>query len=205
MNTMLPPGHLAGGYVLYTIFTRVVYRAPPVGSAVIALAVGTQLPDMIDKPLAYWTGVVPGRSLAHSMLVAAPGTLVAIGIGLRLERVREAVAFSIGWWSHLGLDAYPYFLSGNLHRASFLLWPLGSGFDGTARSFRFHLEHHVPSLGEFREAPIETLLDTGFGTELLLAAGVVLVWLYDGAPGPKTAWRGLKRLRTGLGGNSGRD
>lgn len=180
---MLPPGHLAGGYLLYSAVCRVSYRAPPVGTAVVALAVGTQFPDVIDKPLAYWGGLFTGRSLSHSLLFAVPLCCGCLGAGLRHDRRREAVAFGIGYASHLGLDTYSYFLAGEFGKASFLLFPAYPAYDATAESFAFHLEHHVPSPRLVLQDPFA----------LLLAAGVVGVWIYDGLPGLRTTWTVCKR------------
>ena len=51
---VLPWGHLAIGYLCLSLAIRARWRVPPQGPAVIAVAIGTQLPDLIDKPLA-WT------------------------------------------------------------------------------------------------------------------------------------------------------
>ena len=60
---MLPWGHLAVGYLAYSLAVRVRSGGPPAGLAVAALAVGTQFPDLIDKPLVSWVSVLPsGRS-----------------------------------------------------------------------------------------------------------------------------------------------
>ena len=63
---MWPWDHLAFGYVWYTLASRGWDGRPPSNAAAIALAVGTQFPDLVDKPLAWWLDVLPaGRSLGH--------------------------------------------------------------------------------------------------------------------------------------------
>ncbi|PSQ17916.1 hypothetical protein BRC99_00275 [Halobacteriales archaeon QS_7_69_60] len=75
---MLPWGHLAVGYLAYSLAVRGRTGGPPAGLATAALAVGTQFPDLIDKPLVAWVSLLPsGRSLGHSLLFAA-----ACGVGL---------------------------------------------------------------------------------------------------------------------------
>jgi hypothetical protein len=50
---MLPLGHAALGYLLYTVAGRVSGKQVPLRYAIVPLAVGTQFPDLVDKPLAY--------------------------------------------------------------------------------------------------------------------------------------------------------
>ena len=203
---MFPLGHLAVGYVGYTIFSRVVYRVPPAGAAVIALAIGTQFPDLIDKPLYYWFEALPsGRSLGHSLVFAVPGSLLALVVGRQIGRQREALAFGFGWLSHLPADSYGAILSGNYGEASFLLWPFYPAYEGTATSFGFHLEHHVPELEAIVREPIGVLLLTSFGHEILAATFVMLLWAVDGFPGPKALWRGSVGRVWTVGGSERRD
>jgi len=68
---MWPWGHLAVGYLLWSVLVRDRRFRPPTGAETLLLAVGTQFPDAVDKPLAWSLGVLPnGRSLAHSVFLA---------------------------------------------------------------------------------------------------------------------------------------
>jgi len=79
---MWPWGHLAVGYVAFSVFVRFRLGRQPSGHAALALAVATQLPDLIDKPLAWQFGLLSsGISVAHSILVGVP-LAFALGIGL---------------------------------------------------------------------------------------------------------------------------
>jgi hypothetical protein len=49
---MWPWGHLAVGYLLSAGAAYLRDHSSPRGLAVVALAAGTQLPDLLDKPLA---------------------------------------------------------------------------------------------------------------------------------------------------------
>jgi hypothetical protein len=75
---MWPWGHLALGYLLYSPFARARFGRPPTDRATLLLAFGTQLPDLVDKPLAWRLDVLPaGRTLGHSLLsVVAVSALV---------------------------------------------------------------------------------------------------------------------------------
>ena len=71
--TNAPLGHAAFGYVLYSLYTRLHLNHPPQGLAALALAFGTQFPDLIDKPLTWTFAVLPyGRSFAHSLFTLVP-------------------------------------------------------------------------------------------------------------------------------------
>lgn len=122
---MWPWDHAAVAYLLVSGASRGAWGRPPsrrVG--LVALFAGV-LPDLIDKPLSWGLGLLPtGRSLAHSLLVAAPAVVSVLLLGAALGRHRGAVAFGIGYLSHLAGDvAYPLFVDGEL-RLGFLLWPV---------------------------------------------------------------------------------
>ncbi|WP_080506775.1 metal-dependent hydrolase [Halolamina pelagica] len=122
---MWPWDHAAVGYLLVSGASRLLWGRPPsrrVGALAVVAAV---LPDLIDKPLSWGLGLLPsGRSLAHSLLIAAPVLILLLGIGIAYHRRRAAVAFSIAYLSHLAGDvAYPLLVDGEL-RLGFLLWPL---------------------------------------------------------------------------------
>lgn len=122
---MWPWAHAALGYLCYTLYLRGRFDARPAGLPVVALGLGTQLPDLIDKPLAWYVDVLPyGRSFAHSVLT---GGLVLLAVAVLLERRGElasAVAFAIGYLSHLLGDAYASVVTADWADLAFLVWPL---------------------------------------------------------------------------------
>jgi hypothetical protein len=78
---MWPWAHAALGYLAYTLYLRGRFNARPVGLPVVALGFGTQAPDLIDKTLAWYVGVLPyGRSLAHSLLAGSPIMLAVVAV-----------------------------------------------------------------------------------------------------------------------------
>ncbi|WP_435196345.1 metal-dependent hydrolase [Natronomonas sp. EA1] len=169
---MLPFGHLAVGYLCYSLLSRARGRVPEAWPA-IALAVGTQFPDLVDKPLAWYTAVLPyGRTLAHTLLVAGP---VALGCVLLARRYGPApLAFAVGWLSHLAADGVGILLEGELFELRYLVWPLLG----------------VPAQQHSGVTSFVAQLEV---TALVLFEGVLLVaalvlWRHDGMPGLSVAW-----------------
>lgn len=121
---MWPWEHLAAGYLLYSGYVRLRRRRPPDANAVLVLAVATQLPDLVDKPLAWLLGILPtGTSLAHSALLAGPLVFLFFLLARRVGRPALGSAFAIGYTSHLlGDVAYRHFVEDE--SLGFLLWPL---------------------------------------------------------------------------------
>jgi hypothetical protein len=168
---MWPWGHAAVGYLLYSGYLRARAAGPPSGPAALAVLLGTQFPDLVDKPLAWTATVLPtGRSLAHSWLVAA----VVLGLAWWLldERRRTLLGpLAAGWFSHGLADAIGTVLGGDLAYLGFLLWPATTTPPyETDHSFLAHL------LG------IE--LTPYFLLQFFLAGLAAVVWHRDGRPGP---------------------
>ncbi|WP_255170501.1 metal-dependent hydrolase [Natrononativus amylolyticus] len=188
---MWPWGHLAVAYLLYTLYTHRRFGRPPLAIPAIALAVGSQFPDLVDKPLAWSLNVLPGgRTLGHSLFFAALLIPAAYAVAIRLERRDVATAFVIGHLSHLLADVPPAALRGELSGAGFLLWPLaGQPTD-------------EPSGGI-----VETILTTySMGpsewVQLGLFVVAAVVWYCDGRPGleaaldlPRRATAAVDRVR----------
>lgn len=178
---MWPWGHLAIGYLLYSGIRKV--RGRPVsGRSAVLVAVGTQLPDVVDKPLAWTFDVLPtGRTLAHSTLalLVVYASLVALTDWTDGRR-----ALGIGWLSHLLADAVHPLLKGDLHHLVFLVWPvLGSSTYETPQAFIAHL----------------TGIDWTpfFWSQFVLVALAGVAWYRNGAPGIDLVW-GI--VRTGASG-----
>jgi hypothetical protein len=168
---MWPWGHAAAGYLLYALWVRSRYRRAPAGPATLALAVGTQFPDLVDKPLAWTLGVSPsGRAGAHSLLVAVP-ILAVLWVGLSERRRRRLWGgFAAGYLVHLATDAVYPLVDGEFATLSFLLWPATS-LSGLSES--------TGILAHFLAMELTSTL----ALELLLFAVATAVWLADGGPG----------------------
>lgn len=182
---VLPWGHLAVGYLLYSLGVRLRHRVPPEGPAVIALVVGTQLPDLVDKPLAWTFGVLPsGRSLGHSLLFVVLLGAVVWNVGRRYDRRPAAVAFLIGHLSHVVVDVLPAVRAGQWEIVGALLWPLLPVYQ-------------YP--GELNRGIVDFLLALDFAA--LPLVGVVAsvltlgLWVVDGLPGLKTVIDSIRAHR----------
>jgi hypothetical protein len=169
---MWPWGHAALGYLLYALYARVRTHDRPTGRGVIALLVGTQAPDLVDKPLAWYADVLPyGRSLAHSVLTGGP-ILLAVVLYLRHRGHRRlATAFAVGYLSHLVGDAYTFVLDGTYEHLAFLVWPLLPIPDVATE-----LEGLFAHLARLDAAVV-------YSDGVLLAACAFVLWLHQGAPG----------------------
>jgi hypothetical protein len=132
---VLPLGHAALAYLLYTshVFSRT--RRRPQYLALVPLAIGSQFPDLVDKPLAYLGVLTYGRSLAHSVFtfVLVSGVVWWGATTLRTRwpdtswqgRLRglTPVAFASGYLSHLLGDLYGPAAAGSTD-VRFVLYPV---------------------------------------------------------------------------------
>lgn len=177
---MWPWGHLAVGYLVYTFISRISNQRAPRKYPVLALALGTQFPDLIDKPLAWTVEILPhGRSLAHSLLTTVVLIVVLRALVRQRHRRPLVVAFSIGYLTHLATDAVHPLVAGEYTEVSFLVWPLipATGYT-TDQSFIAHFQ-------AIEFTPF-------FLVQLGLVVLAVGVWLNDGTPGLDV----LKRVPT---------
>jgi len=171
---MWPWGHAAVGYLLYTVSCRVRLGWRPQGLTVIALGLGTQLPDLIDKPLAWNFSVLPnGRSLGHSLLIAGVVIIALQIVAIRLDREPLVTAFGVGYVSHLFADALYPALEGEFYYVGFLGWPLVppveyEGSDGILA----HL--------------LAAEVTPTFVFETVLALATLALWYRHGMPGLRT-------------------
>jgi len=178
---MWPWEHAAVGYLLYSLWCRVVYREPPSDLPVAALIIGSQLPDMIDKPLSWGLGVFQtGYALGHSALITIP---VGLAVGIRSIRTahhRTVTALLVGYWSHLAGDVVNPLRSGGTIALDTVLWPVvvGPPYEqdlGLARGL-VYITDLFDSLQTADSLPL-------LGGYLLVPALAVAVWIADGMPG----------------------
>jgi len=168
---MLPWGHLAVGYIVFSLAVRS-RRGSLSGAAVLALAVGTQFPDLIDKPLVTWVSLLPsGRSLGHSLLFA-----LCCGVGLwllgpRFDRLDVAAAFLVGQLTHIAADAIGPAMAGRWAELGFLAWPVTPAYRYSADGKRVLVKY------------LFTHLTTPPQYQLVLFGVAVALWVVDGRPG----------------------
>jgi hypothetical protein len=178
---MWPWEHLAVGYLAYSLLSRALTGESPGNRDALVLVVATQLPDLVDKPLAWWLGALPsGLSLAHSLVFGLPVCLFVVALARRLGDPAVGLAYCVGYGSHLAGDAvYPLVTDGHL-RLAFLAWPLVEQPSASAPGF---LAQVLYFLGEFRaflatpRGQLYALVEAG------LLAVALAVWVTDGYPG----------------------
>lgn len=104
---MMPWGHFAVAFLPYLAYKLIKCRSLPSRQATIFLLVASQLPDLIDKPLAWSLHILPsGRSLGHSLLFAVPLVLVISLFATRRGRSELGTLFTFGYLSHVFGDIY---------------------------------------------------------------------------------------------------
>lgn len=132
---MLPLGHAALGYLLYAGYVRLSDHRIPLRYTIVPLAIGTQFPDLVDKPLAYLELLAYGRSLAHSLFTLVVASTLVWWVAKRTTArplggwkshvsFGAPAAFTIGYVAHLIGDAQDALLAGNFFDARFLVYPL---------------------------------------------------------------------------------
>lgn len=167
---MGPVGHAAVAYLVWTGVTHVWGDRAPSVPEFWVVVVGSQFPDLVDKPLAWTVPILPsGRSLGHSLVTIA----VLLAVLHRIvpdDRRNLLAALGVTLVGHSLGDAVIPITEGRYAYVRFLLWPLVSQppYD-TDRSILQQLLSGVPT---------EVL-----GLQTLLAALVLTVWLVDGRPG----------------------
>ncbi|MFC6717158.1 metal-dependent hydrolase [Natrialbaceae archaeon GCM10025810] len=182
---MWPWGHLAVAYLLYSVYAARRYDRAPRALPAIAVAIGSQFPDLIDKPLAWTFDVLPGgRTLSHSLLFAAALVLVVFVAVRRFDRVDPTVAFAfvIGHVVHLLADIPPSTLRGDFTGTTYFFWPVVP-------------YHPVDEPGGIIDAFLTYEMGTYEVAQLGLFAVAIAVWYRDGAPGLEYASRTLRRIR----------
>ena len=190
---MWPWGHLAFGYVFYSLVSRLWFDEPPRGPAVYVLAIATQIPDLVDKPLSWVFGVIPtGYSVAHSVFVAVPlGVAVAL-LAWRRDHLGAGIAFVVGYWSHLLGDLVVGVATSQPNVLGRVLWPVVtlSPYAERMGAIDRALHYLVQFVAQIRTGDDPTLLLVYLGP----FAVAFLVWIVDGMPG--FPWLRRRTVRT---------
>lgn len=185
---MWPWGHLAVGYLVYSLFSRLQLGSRPQSINVIAVAIGTQFPDFLDKPLSYTFHFLPeGRSLAHSILFILPFCLIVIVAARRYGKYQLGVGFTIGYLTHPLADSYLDILQGNWSKLSFMVYPILPSPNYRAESFGYHADLLTEAINRLSIERILSPWNDHFLIEFWIAFLIALLWAYDGFP-PFTRW-----------------
>lgn len=179
---MWPLGHAAVAYLLYSGSTRWRFDRSAESLAVVLVLLGSQVPDLIDKPMSWYGGLLPtGRTLAHSLLFLIPLCLILHLVFRHRSRIELGIAFAIGALSHAIVDAIP------------TLWD--------PESIPTFLLYPIIAVDPYEEGPpsvvamlFDQLTSPWFHLEFVLAGAAVYLWLRDGRPG----WDYVMRLQRWL-------
>jgi len=159
------------------------------------MVLGTQLPDLIDKPVALLLGgaFATGRTIGHSILVPVP-VLLSLAFVFRDERERliHVAVFAIGYLVHPFIDASIFLLQGRVTRdiieISFVVWPVVLPADAIVA----FLSQFPTVEGLIAEKQLWTAqhLPSGIhirpyvrASELILVSLATITWLDDDTPG----------------------
>ena len=119
---VFPHEHLLVALLPVMAYVGVRDRRLPRRAVAFATAVGSQFPDLVDKPLAHQFGVLPsGRVFMHSLPFALPIAAGVLAYGQYTERPRVACAFVVAYLLHVIGDTYRSLLAGEMPPD--LLWP----------------------------------------------------------------------------------
>ncbi|AGB14830.1 putative membrane-bound metal-dependent hydrolase (DUF457) [Halovivax ruber XH-70] len=167
---MWPLGHAAVAYLCYTLSRRGRALQPPAAAPVVAVLVGSQVPDLLDKPLSWYLGMLPtGRSLGHSFLFLVPLAIGALLLARHVGRREVGFAFVLGMLSHPIMDIVPVLWRET--SVGMLLWPV------TAVE---PYEEGAPTIADLLAG---SLGDPYFLLEFVLAAIALVLWHGHGQPG----------------------
>lgn len=147
----------------------------------VVLAVATQLPDLIDKPLAWQFGLLSnGIGVAHSLIVGVPAAL-ALGVVLRFKGYPELGAgVAIGYGSHVCGDLLFAALFSRPPILPSFLWPVYTTPVSAAPGLGAKT---LQLLSDSRDLLGGSMGRTYFLLEALLIGGTVALWVLDGKPG----------------------
>lgn len=188
---MWPWEHLAFGYVLFSLGVHTAWHRAPGGTEAVALAVATQTPDLIDKPLAWGLELFPmGYAIGHSVFFAIPVLTAALIVAHRRDRIAVGVAVAVGYLSHLLGDVISPFLTRGDIAVDRLLWPFVTfpGYEsdyGFVGRFSLYVGRYLHEVTEPEYLPLLLAYLSVFGA-------VTALWMTDGAPGVRTLVAALR-------------
>jgi hypothetical protein len=122
--SMFPIEHFIVAFLPILGYVSVRDRELPTPRLAALVFVGSQFPDLIDKPLAHQFGLLPsGRVGMHSLPIAVPFVCVVVAYGWHTDRLRLTSVFAFAHLSHLLADNYRPLLKPTPSVSPDLLWP----------------------------------------------------------------------------------
>ncbi len=193
---MMPWAHLAIGYLVYSLGMRLWHRRPPSGEATLVLVLGTQLPDMIDKPVSWWLNIYDGRAIGHSLLVMIPLCLVIYAVLRRRDRGGWGVALSVGVITHILGDAWLALLAWKPKAgAGYLLWPVWPAPPYPAEGPGDHFERWLATVRSINYESLDAFLHTFLSLPVAFSLVFFGLWAIDGFPAARTSKRIFDAVR----------
>ena len=96
---MRPHEHFLVAFLPVFVYVLLRYRRIPSKGMVFVLVIGSQLPDLVDKPLAFSIGILPsGRVFMHSLPFALPLAVLVLVYAWATDRSYLGIGFV---WAHL--------------------------------------------------------------------------------------------------------
>lgn len=121
---MLPIEHFAVAAVPLIAYVLIRDHRPPAPRLLGVVFVGSQFPDLIDKPLAHQFYVIPsGRVFVHSLPIAIPILCLVGWYARRTNRPRGGGAFGFAYLSHIVADNRRALSPPDPMLSADMLWP----------------------------------------------------------------------------------
>jgi len=118
-----PIEHLIVAYVPIFCYALLKERRVPPLKLTGVIFIGSQFPDLIDKPLALQFNWIPtGRVFMHSLPFAVPIWIIVSGYTWKTDRPHVGVSFTFAYFSHLIADNYITLVAGRIPND--LIWPV---------------------------------------------------------------------------------
>lgn len=189
---MWPWGHLALGYLFYSVLLRLGTDSRISDREALLLAVATQLPDIVDKTLAWQFDVfASGFALGHSAFVALPVGIAVTALAVSRGRANLGLAFTVGFWSHLFGDVLLAVVLKQPYSVSRVLWPVVTlPGDGTSLGAVQHVGYYFVRFVELMRTTADPMVVLVYSGPLLAA---LVLWVLDGTPGIRVVRRRLAR------------
>lgn len=193
---MMPWSHAAFGYVAYSLFVHAGYRDAPSSRETLVVLFAAVLPDLVDKPLAWQFGLLEGgRTLAHSLFLALPLSIVVLIVSYSRGWPRVGWAFAVGYLTHLVSEVLPSAISGEGPGIGLVLWPITAGGGGQGESF---YEEVMVNLVPYLQWLVGEIASGNPSTQVLVLFGIwaftVLLWIFDGMPVASDGYHWLREL-----------
>ncbi|MFC7157955.1 metal-dependent hydrolase [Halomarina halobia] len=178
---MWPWEHFAVGYIAVSLLCHLLWRRSPDAATLAAVALGSQFPDLVDKPLAWEFGVLSsGISLAHSVFTVVVLSVVVVLLARRRGYTMVGFGFAVAYALHPPMDAVHPIVYGEPVNFEVLLWPLVTHVNDSGTGFLENLTYFLSRTVELASSP-EGQAYVAF--EVALLGFAFVLWLYDGAPG----------------------